>query len=244
MIYLLLGLGVLFAAIGLIVTENNAKYLLSGYNTMSEEERKSVDIKSYIRYFRKFHLFLGVSLFLLGSAFTYLISEVAGGLFLSTYPILAYLYFVITGRKFWKKASFKGNKAAAVILVGTLVFVVGLMGYGLKEDTLSLESDTFVFKGSYGEKLTHSEIQNIELVDQLPHITLKTNGFGLGSVRKGHFRTIEKEVVKLILNGAQKPLILFTKTDGKKIYYSARSTSNEDIIKEIRQILPDKVVTH
>lgn len=243
MIYLLLGLGVLFAAIGLIVTENNAKYLLSGYNTMSEEDRKSVDIKAYIPYFRKFHLFLGASLFLLGSAFTYLISEGAAGIFLSVYPILAYIYFFITGGKYRKAGSFKRNTMALVILVGTLVFVVGLMGYGLKEDILILESDTVVFKGSYGEKFTHSEIQSIELVDQLPHITFKTNGFGLGSVRKGYFRTKEKEVVKLILNGDQKPIILFTKTDGKKIYYSARSTSIEDIIKEIRQILPNKIVT-
>lgn len=241
MIYVLLGISLLFVGIGLIVTESNAKYLLSGYNTMSEEDRKKVDIKAYIPDFRKFHLFLGVSLFLLGTAFTYLISEVAGGIFLTIYPLIAYIYFFITGRKQWKGVSSKGNKMAFIILVGSLLFVVGLMGLGLKEDTLSLESETVVFSGSYGETLSPSDIQSIELVDQLPQITFKTNGFGLGSVRKGYFRTKEKEVVKLILNGDQKPIILMTKTDGKKIYYSARSASNEDIVEEIQQNFPDKV---
>lgn len=243
MIYVLLGISLLFVAIGLIVTENNAKYLLSGYNTMSEEDRKKVDINAYIPYFRKFHLFLGASLFLLGCAFTYLINETAGGIFLTVYPLLAYIYVVIAGRKHWKAVSFKGNKITLIILVGSLLFVVWLMGRGLKEDTLSLESDTIVFNGSYRETLTPSDIQSIELVDQLPQITFKANGFGLGSVRKGYFRTKDKETVKLILNGDQKPIILFTKKDGKKIYYSARSASNEDIINEIQQTLPNKVLT-
>lgn len=128
-----------------------------------------------------------------------------------------------------------------VILVGTLVFVGVLLGYGLKEDKLILESQAILFEGHYGETLTPSDVRSIELVDQLPQITFKTNGFGLGSVRKGYFRTKEKEVVKLILNGDQQPVILFTKTDGKKIYFSARNTSNEGIINELQQIFPNKV---
>lgn len=91
MIYGIIGLSLLFVAIGLALTENNAKYILSGYNTMSEEDRKKVDIKAYIPFFRKFHIFLGASLLLLGSALTYLISEEAGGIFLSIYPILGYI---------------------------------------------------------------------------------------------------------------------------------------------------------
>ena len=53
----------LFTGIAFIVTESNAKYLLSGYNTMSEKERENFDIKSFVPYFRKFHLVLGSLLF-------------------------------------------------------------------------------------------------------------------------------------------------------------------------------------
>ena len=241
MIYVLLGMGFLFVLMGLLVTENNAKYLLAGYNTMSKEDRNKVDIKAYIPYFRKFHLVLGISLFLLGSAFTYLISETAGGIFLTVYPLLAYLYFFVTGRRYWKEVSPKKSKMSFIILVGSLLFVVGLMALGLKEDMLSLESDAVVIEGSYGETLSPPDILSIELVDRLPKITLRTNGFALGTVRKGYFRTKDKETVKLILNGKQRPLILLTKTDGDKIYYSASSASNEDLLEEIRRRLPDKV---
>src|SRR5690606_31976420 len=81
-------------------TENNAKYLLSGYNMMSEEDRKDVDIKAYIPYFRNFHIILGISLTVLGTFLVYFVSESAGGIFLTVYPIVAYIYFISTSSKY------------------------------------------------------------------------------------------------------------------------------------------------
>lgn len=78
MITVFVGISLLFIAIGFIVTENNAKYVLSGYNTMNEEDRKKVDIKKYIPYFRNFHIFLGISYLVLGLTLTFFINENAG----------------------------------------------------------------------------------------------------------------------------------------------------------------------
>lgn len=50
MIYVIIGMGLLFIAIGNILTLGNAKYLLSGYNTMSDEERMKVDIEPVVTY--------------------------------------------------------------------------------------------------------------------------------------------------------------------------------------------------
>jgi hypothetical protein len=36
------------------LNENNAKYLLAGYNTMSKEERESFKIKEYLIYLKNF----------------------------------------------------------------------------------------------------------------------------------------------------------------------------------------------
>lgn len=231
-------MSLLFVAIGFIVTENNAKYLLSGYNTMSEEERKRVDIKTYIPYFRNFHIFLGISFLLLGTILTYFINKNAGGIFLTIYPILAYIYFIATSSKYSKGISTKWNKIGVVILIGTLLFVVGLLGFGFNENKITFDSERISFKGIYGETLTGSEIQSIELVSQLPEITLKANGFALGTINKGYFKTKNGEIVKLILNSDNKPIILFTKTDGKKIYYSAKDKSNEEVVAEMRKTLP------
>lgn len=236
MIYTLIGMSLLFVAIAFIVTENNAKYLLSGYNTMSEEERKKVNIKEYIPYFKKFHIFLGVSFLVLGLALTYFIDEIAGGIFIMVYPILAYIYFIVTSSKYSKGLSTKWNKAGIIILIGALIFVIGLLGYGFKENRLSFNPDIVEFEGSYGETLNRSEIKSIELVDQLPKISSKTNGFALGTISKGYFKLENGEVIKLILNSDSKPYILFTKLNGQKIYYSAKRKSNREVMDAIKKI--------
>jgi len=66
--YLLLGFG---------INKENAKYLLSGYNTMSNERKEKFDIESYLNFFKPFFKKLSIfppatfilcSLFLEGDA--------------------------------------------------------------------------------------------------------------------------------------------------------------------------------
>jgi len=124
-----MGIGLLFIAIGFVVTEDNAQYLLAGYNTMSHEDKKKVDISKYLKYFREFHIFLGITFLIFSLIFTYLIDKKAGVIFVSIYPILAYIYFVITSAKYSKDLSRKSTKVGVFILVITLIFIIGLLSY-------------------------------------------------------------------------------------------------------------------
>ena len=45
---------VLYISISYFINQDNAKYLLSGYNTMSEEKRKKFDIKNYLIFSKDF----------------------------------------------------------------------------------------------------------------------------------------------------------------------------------------------
>jgi len=126
------------------------------------------------------------------------------------------------------------------VLVSILVFIIRLIAYGFKENKLIFDSQKIEFKGNYGEILQNEQIKSIEIENELPKIILKTNGFALGEIRKGYFKTENGEVIKLILNSTQKPYILFTKLDEKKIYYSAKKKSNREILNEIKKTLPYK----
>lgn len=119
------------------------------------------------------------------------------------------------------------------------MFVIGLFWLGFKEDKLIIHSDKIELEGFYGEELTSSDIESIELVDKVPKITMKTNGFALGNIHKGYFRTNDGEIIKLIANSDNKTYILITKKSGKKIYFSAKSTM--DTFEEIKKNLPDIV---
>jgi hypothetical protein len=241
MIFVLLAISALFVAIGFSVTENNAKYLLSGYNTMTEQDRKNVDIKAYIPYFRNFHIFLGISFLMLGAALTYLISENAGGIFLGVYPVLAYMYFVATSSTYLKGAGRRGNKVAFGILGVILLSIIALFGFGFREDRLTFHSNGVTLGGMYGETLPASEIQSIELVNELPEITFKSNGFALGTIHKGYFKTNREETVKLIMNSDKVPVILLTKSNGERVYYTAKNRTSDEIVKEMKQTLPNVI---
>jgi len=45
---------IIFIAFALGLNKENAKYLLSGYNTMSKTERENFDIVNYLILFKKF----------------------------------------------------------------------------------------------------------------------------------------------------------------------------------------------
>jgi hypothetical protein len=99
-----------------------------------------------------------------------------------------------------KNVSRKSSVVSVVVLVAVLLFVVALLSIGFKEDKLTATPQFIEIEGWYGERIAASDIRTIDLVEELPHIAYKSNGFALGSVSKGHFRTSEGQAVKLILN--------------------------------------------
>ena len=224
MIYTLIGMSLLFIAIGFIVTENNAKYLLAGYNTMSSEERKKVNLKAYITYFKKFHIFLGTSFILIGMLLIYSGYKNETSIFIVAYPILAYIYFSATSTKYF---SAKKNKIGVFLLALGLIFIVIMFIRDFKETKLILHSNTIEFQGGYGEIIPLEKIKSIQLVNEKPKISNRVNGFSAGTIKKGIYKTNTGEKVKLIINAENTPYILITKLDGKKIYYSAKEESNK-----------------
>lgn len=100
---IILTLGSIFILLAFILTENNAKYILSGYNTMKPGEREKVDIKGYVRFFRRFHWVLGVSFVLMGWISKPFLPEAWHGGIIVAYPCLAYVYLAVKGQAFMKK---------------------------------------------------------------------------------------------------------------------------------------------
>ena len=83
-----------------LINKNNARYLLAGYNTMSEEKRKKFPIDSYLVFFKKF--FTRMSIFSLLSALLFhLIFEVETAVMIwAIFQIIPYVYFVFQSLKY------------------------------------------------------------------------------------------------------------------------------------------------
>ncbi len=230
-------LSLIFIGVGFIVTENNAKYLLSGYNTMSKEEREKFDIKSYIPYFRNFHIFLGISLFVIGSILFYFINSDWSGIFMGTYPILAYVYFIWKGNQFSKINDKKQNRKTIIAMSFMFIVfmaIVAMFFYSLQDNQIEINDNIVKIKGDYGMDLKTNEIKSIELVNELPEISIKTNGFALQTIKKGNFKTKNGENVKLLINSVKQPIIYITTNTNQKIYYSSKDNSNQKIFDQLK----------
>lgn len=208
---------------------------------MNEEERCRVNIKPYLSYFRKFHIFLGTSFFLIGLFLLYAVSENAAGIFMGTYPIAAYIYFIFTSSKYSFQPEKKSTGIAAVIVLGsTLFLVILLLVFGFKESKLVILENEILISGMYGETLNYNDILAVHLIDSLPKIKMKSNGFALGEINKGYFKTSDGERIKLLLNSNQKPLLLFTKQNGEKVFFSSKIKSNSDILNDVKSAIEQK----
>ncbi|MEY3050371.1 MAG: hypothetical protein RLY31_156 [Bacteroidota bacterium] len=226
---------ILFASVGFIVTERNAKYLLAGYNTMGPAEREAFDLRSYLSIFRKFHLFLGASTFLFGALLTWLVGENAGGLFLGVYPVMAYMVFVWKSNKCVPGIPAKYASVTKMFLVMVLVFIGAVLVTGMKEDGIRCLPDSLQVEGLYGESVLWKDLRDVRLVDRLPDISYRSNGFSLGSVRKGYFRTKQGQTVKLVVGRSSGGYLELTWEDGRQMYYNTGEKSMEEVYQEVRR---------
>ena len=56
--WVVLFVDVIFIGVAYLVNKDNAKYLMAGYNTMSKEERKKVDLGNLLIFWKKFFVIL------------------------------------------------------------------------------------------------------------------------------------------------------------------------------------------
>ncbi len=233
-------LSAIFVLIGFFVNENNANYLLSGYNTMPEAERKNFDLVSYLRYFKKFHIFLGSTLLLVSLALWYFADPDWSGLFLGTYPLLAYAGFIWRSDRFVKNA-IQRRKWATAMATGALLLVFGAAVYsfmiGLTNNEMIVNDKQIEITGVYGLVIDMADLKSVELAE-LPQISHKIHGFALAMAKKGIFSTDKNQRVRLLLNTGKTPVLRLVTTDGSQIYYASASKPNQQLYREIRLRLP------
>jgi hypothetical protein len=167
----------------------------------------------------------------------FLVDEAAAVTFLAVYPILAYLCYFIISRKYYRGESKQKHNIAFIIVGAALVLVVGLMAAGNKKGNLIIHPDRIEFDGMYGEVIHTSAIKSIELVNQLPETTLRTNGYAHGHVRKGYFKTDKGEIIKLLVDSDQGPFLFIEKKSGDKIYFTSKGKSMEGLAGELRKVV-------
>jgi len=83
------------------LTKDNAPQILAGYNRMNKAQQSKFNLDAFVPYFKKFHLYLGISFIILGLLISYFLTKGVFSTFVIAYPILAYIYLFWYSRRFY-----------------------------------------------------------------------------------------------------------------------------------------------
>jgi hypothetical protein len=235
MIYVAIFLSIVFTSLGFIVTKNNAKYILSGYNTMSEAKRANFDIDGYLALFKRFHIILGGSV-LVGTVLISLINNNWASLFMTTFPLLAYAYLTIKGQSFTKVPDGKHlvNYLTGAFLLLMAVFIGYQQLNDFQSNELVLNKETIEIKGSYGMEIRKQDLVTCRVVNNLPPISYKRNGFAAGDYAKGAFKVKNGPTVNLFVNKKATQFLLLNTTKGD-VYFNSDAIDLNNLARQISE---------
>lgn len=189
-------------------------WLIAGYNTLPEKQKKEVDIQGLSKFIGNCLLLLA-GLFLLGSYFNYI-----GNSFLFIISLVLFsigiIYIVIKARHFSHQEP-KERKTPGLVIGLILLISLGAIGvviYGSMPPVIKIDSGYLKISGFYGTKQPIDQISDFELKTTLPAIIRKTNGFDAGSIKKGSFELKNLGEGRLYLRTRTGPYIyILTKSD-------------------------------
>lgn len=202
--------GLSFIGLGFLVV----KYpmLISGYNTMSKENRKKVDIRKVSLLIRKSFIMIGVIII----AGAFLLNGVGWKNWISLLMIATLLcgpliLMIRMQRLFPELYPDKLSKISIwIVAVITVIAAAALVCESIPVN-IKVADKTLTISGSYGISIPLQNINRVERVESLPAIKMKTNGFAMGNMQKGHFQVDKLGSCRLFLNTHQGPfLIIYT----------------------------------
>ncbi|MDD4627114.1 MAG: DUF3784 domain-containing protein [Syntrophomonas sp.] len=193
--------------IGVLIKYSKAYYLIAGYNTAAPEVKEQIDAKALGDFMGRQLMIAAVTPLLgygLKQAGLLWGMEVGLGLF-----ILIIIYTVIKARKFNPPAV--KNKSAGKDILITLIIIIALaagIAWAAMPPAFNLENKQFAISGAYGVSINYNDIEELDLVTEIPPLSMRTNGLGLGPILKGHFHLEDKGKALLFLRSSSGPVLI------------------------------------
>ncbi|MBM7614304.1 DUF3784 domain-containing protein [Alkaliphilus hydrothermalis] len=213
-------IAVLFFVLAILIKHFKCYWLIAGYNTASKKEKEKVDIEG-LGIFMGNMMYLLSCVMLLGVILRTLGYKLVGDL---TWIVVIgiTIYMVVKGQRFQSKGQ-EGQQQMkkSTVVTGILIFIPiillssGLMIYGVLPSEVVLEGGALQITGMYGTTIAEKEIISMELIDEIPEIERKVNGFDFGNILKGNFQLEEWGSGMIYLESKRGPYILIRYKDGK-----------------------------
>jgi len=118
-----------------------------------------------------------------------------------------------------RKRSYIISSVLAIVIIG-FISVISYLGY--QDFELETSQESFEITGMYGDVWSYEEIKSVELLDDMPEVTWKQNGFGLSTMAKGQFKVKDYGSSLLFIHKGSSPY-LYIELEGKKIFINSKN---------------------
>ncbi len=226
---------VIFAGLGLLIKYKKAYWLIAGYNTMSEENKKKVDVKNLGSFIANILFVLAAIILVAGTMLIQKQIVFAGIAFALIVPVT--IYTLIGAQKFDGNTRNSGGtmtmktRVTLILTIALLVVITGgvivLLNASSKPAGYTLESEVLKISGMYGKEIPLEKISKLQLKSTMPEITYKSNGSGLGTMYKGHFELEEIEKAMLFVDTSRPPYVYF-EYDGESYFINCASSAETE----------------
>ena len=238
MLIISLLLGVFFFAIAFIVNSKNADTLLSGYNTMSDQEKAEFPLEDYLKAFKAFHIRFGI-LFTVASVILWLINPEWLGYHMGITPIIAYLFFMYSTKSLTQT---KTNKRLYLlgtsVLVAVLLGVIGLFYWSESDSDAFISDRGLEVTGAYGVIIPFEEIDSIALLDELPEIRTRIHGISTGTVSKGKYKGAASDIrYHLIVEHPTDLILSIRRKNGIPVLIALDGVSEKQLFEQLQEDL-------
>ncbi|WP_214825733.1 DUF3784 domain-containing protein [Exiguobacterium algae] len=204
--------------------------LISGYHTMTKEEKERVDFKKVARLVAWMCYGIGLTFLLIVAIDVYQLN-------LPLEPVFVVLFVFIVAMM-WRMQRYDGNiydedgrirpggkKRLIPVVLVSLLLLVGVPALFLwfsQPTEVTVTVDTFTIEGAYGREVPIDDITNVSLTT-LPDMKRRTNGAATSTRLTGHFKSEDDEDVLLFVDRSVDEVIRIDWTD-KPIYMNLATT--------------------
>ncbi|MFE8700302.1 DUF3784 domain-containing protein [Cytobacillus sp. FJAT-54145] len=224
--FIQLFIALLLFLIGWGIRKKETYDLISGFATRPREEQEELINNGYVKKATMLLMTTGIGMLILlplsFTPFPFSIEVQFGFL----------LVYLLGGTIYLSKYEVEKKRKRSYIF-STILFCVVISGvsilysYGYRDFDLVLREDSFEVSGMYGDEWTYNDIVQVELLEEMPNIKWKENGFGLSTRAKGHFDVDGHGSSLLFIHKDSSPYLYIKLENHKDIFIN---TSNSDEI--------------
>jgi hypothetical protein len=223
---------------GVLIKHYKCYWLIAGYNTTSDIERKNVDIVGLSRFMGNI-CFVLAAVLLVGSVLNYF--GIIIGLYISIGSILFIVPFmVISTRKYYNKTANTGSSGnvikTVIFCVIVFILVAAMIFYGTREPRIDIDHQKISISGIYGTDISIESVTNIYIKDTIPKVLKKTNGFDFGNILRGNFSLEDTDAAKLYVYRGKHPYIYIERDTGLIIINFKDSRMTKEVYKDLEEI--------